>query len=110
MPEMTLHEALDLADQDSPMPHLAGQALKVLHEELEQAHGAVMALLAEKAIAGNGQASCGGYIVGVDMGSGDRGCQCLMKASHGASTLLREFFTARSPSTLEAISPSAKDC
>jgi hypothetical protein len=27
---MTLAEALALADQDSPLPHLAGQALKVL--------------------------------------------------------------------------------
>jgi hypothetical protein len=34
MPDMTLAEALALADQDSPLPHLAGQALKVLRGAL----------------------------------------------------------------------------
>lgn len=34
MPDMTLAEALALADQDSPLPHLAGQALKVLREHI----------------------------------------------------------------------------
>lgn len=34
MPDMTLAEALALADQDSPLPHLAGQALKVLRSHV----------------------------------------------------------------------------
>ena len=34
MPDMTLAEALALADQDCPLPKLAGQALKVLRAEL----------------------------------------------------------------------------
>lgn len=36
MTDMTLAEALALADHASPMPHLAGQALKVLRAEIER--------------------------------------------------------------------------
>jgi hypothetical protein len=35
---MTLAEALALADHASPLPHLAGEALRVLRAELERVH------------------------------------------------------------------------
>ncbi len=39
MSDMTLKEALKLADQDSPLPSLAGLALKVLRQEIQEISG-----------------------------------------------------------------------
>lgn len=36
---MTLADALALADHTSPMPHIAGQALRILRAEIERLHG-----------------------------------------------------------------------
>ncbi|MGC1549969.1 MAG: hypothetical protein WA777_15710 [Rhodanobacter sp.] len=72
MTDMTLEQALSLADQDSPMPHLAGQALKVLRDQLEEAHRAVFGLLLAVALHDKkDKAVFGRWSVGVDFGAGD---------------------------------------
>jgi hypothetical protein len=70
MADMTLEQAMALADQDCPLPQLAGEALKVLREHAKEAQMAVFGILLAEAIhTGRGRASFGRWAVGVDLGA-----------------------------------------
>lgn len=92
----TLEAALKLADQDCPLPSLAGPALKVLREALSSAENVLFELMVDPAADGGGCAKRGNYVVSFDVQRGS-GIALLarMDGSHATFVAERKLTTAR---------------